>query len=63
MELRNNHFTQNSATVQGGALFTQCDSPAYDCKLMMTGTHTFERNSAGVSGGALYWNDVEPLFE
>ena len=52
----------SSANTQGGGIFTECDSPAYNCKLTFKGTNIFSGCSANVSGGAIYYSDNEPVY-
>ena len=62
MVIENCAFTDNSANVKGGAIYTDCDETTYDCSLTIDGESSFTNNSVLESGGAIYWKDVEPVF-
>ena len=49
--LSNNLFSYNTASEQGGALFTTCDT--LDCNLTIDKSNVFINNQAGNSGGAI----------
>ena len=55
-------MSNNYAYLNGGGLYTSCDSTSYNCALTFSGLNTFMNNSANQSGGAIYWNDVEPKY-
>lgn len=62
MDIGNLTMIGNSAETDGGAIYTDCNAPAYNCYLKFYELNTFQSNTANVSGGAIYWNDVEPLY-
>ncbi|TNV88206.1 hypothetical protein FGO68_gene9945 [Halteria grandinella] len=60
LTLQNNTFTYNTASEQGGALFTSCNT--LDCNFTIDKSNVFISNQAGQSGGAIQWQNVAPVL-
>lgn len=44
MEISDSDFLNNYALHKGGGIFTECEEPAFNCKLMLNGKNKFSLN-------------------
>eukprot|EP00347_Sterkiella_histriomuscorum_P008156 403346168 len=63
MQIGNLTILNSYAASNGGAIYSKCDAPNYNCLLKFTGTSRFQNNEADLSGGAIFWRDVEPKYQ